>query len=680
MNGTVGMKVTVALCDLFKIRSNRNTVSQTIIFDDGIPSVLPVEELEESEHGLDVTFKPSEKYLGEFFIKCEMIEDYLRKMSYLIPDDLAFEFHATMLDGNERDIEYTSQTLDSNVKFLSSSIEFPTTDIIIETDNFDIEICFSYDKAVDDILIDSYCNYVVTTEGGTHITACIKALCEFFVREAKNLDPNSKYEVTFDDCRKGLVIAIAGWHYDPAFEGQHKSKVTNEDFLKEGKDCLKQALSDYFQRNNGLLRKIVAFLRKNVQVRLEAAKIKGTKIQKSKNTLDYMDIPGFRDITDPNDNAAAEILFTEGRSAAGAIDNIRNRKYQAVYEVRGVATNPYGMSLQKVMTVPLYRNMVRVLGCGIGPSFNIQNLRFRKIIILTDTDVDGSHITSLMLVFICHFLPELVTNGYVYKALSPLYQIDMNRIKKFYKGNNWLYSKKELYDISNNIIADNISIGIKCEDDTFVELSKKDKKHFLEVNSEYLMELNMLKSRAQGHPIVLEYATYYRYLYGNDVDKFKEAIEAKFPEVNYNITEQLVSGSYNREPVTLFVDTLFDKMSERVKSLMAMNDFFEFYYKNKNDKNSVYELTTIGQFFKEMDSMYKVDVRERFKGLGEADSELLFKTTINPKFRILIRYTIADMKDALASLKLYHGTSNDDREARRGILAESRISFADIDN
>ena len=117
---------------------------------------------------------------------------------------------------------------------------------------------------------------------------------------------------TFDDCKKGLVSVVAGWHYDPGFEGQHKSKVNNQDFLKLGKDCIKSALGEYFQRNNGTLRKIIGILRKNVQVRMEAAKIKGTKLAKPKNALDFMGIAGFEDITDPNYTTAAEILVAAG--------------------------------------------------------------------------------------------------------------------------------------------------------------------------------------------------------------------------------------------------------------------------------------------------------------------------------------------------------------------------------
>ena len=386
----VGMKVTVALSDTFLIRSNRNTVSQAIYFVDGEPTVYPVETLKKPKHGLEVSFKPSEKYLGELFVSVDMVEDYLRRMSYLIPSDLTLKLSTTDLDGVTRNMTYKAQGIDANVNYLSSNLEFPVTSISIETPDFDLDLAFSFDKSLDIPLIESYCNYVVTTEGGTHETAVNRALCEFFVREAKNLEPNSKYEVGYDDCRKGLVAVIAGWHFNPGFEGQHKSKVNNEDFVKVGKECIKTALTEYFQRNNGLLRRIIGFLRKNVQVRMEANKIKGVKMQKPKNALDYMGIKGFKDITNPNYTTASEILITEGDSAAGAVDNVRNRKFQAIYEVMGVVNNVDGCTVQQVMAMPVYHNLVKALGCGIGPTFNINNLRFKKIIILTDKPLSVS--------------------------------------------------------------------------------------------------------------------------------------------------------------------------------------------------------------------------------------------------------------------------------------------------
>lgn len=679
----VGMKVTVALTDFFKITSSRNTVSQSIIFNDGIPSIGDINSLTEPAHGLLVEFKPSEKYLGELHVTSEMIEDYLRRMSYLIPEGLSIPFISRDSNGNKREILYSSKPLSDAVTFISSETEFNPVELYIETADFDIEFAFSYDMKYDSTVIESYCNYVYTTEGGCHETTLIRALCEFFVKEARNLDPNSKYEVTYDDCKKGLVAVVAGWHFNPGFEGQHKSKINNDDFISVGKSCIKKALGDYFQRNNATLRKIIAILRKNVQARLEVNKIKTPKAAKMKSALDYMGINGFDDISDPNYTVASELLIAEGVSAVGAAKNIRNRKFQAVLGVMGVIDNVYTCSLEKILTIPVFVTIIKALGCGIANTFDITKLRYKKIIILVDSDVDGSNIASLLLVFFWRFMPELIKQGYVYKAISPLYTIDTYPIKKFYKGNSWLYSKKELYGVFNNIIANNISIAYKPNprvSDEVVEMSRDEKMRFLELNSEYLMEYNMLIARTSGHPIILEYAAHYRNLAGKDLKLFKKMIESKFPETNYDILEQSLTGSYEGQSISLLVDDLFDVISRRVRNLLDKNYFFTFYYKNENDKDGVYEETTIAQFFMAMEKLYDVTVLQRFKGLGEAKDSLLFMTTINPKLRRLIRFTVKDAQKVDEMMKMFHGKSENDRKLRRNIIATTDISYADIDN
>lgn len=278
-------------------------------------------------------------------------------------------------------------------------------------------------------------------------------------------------------------------------------------------------------------------------------------------------------------------------------------------------------------------------------------------------------------------MPELFEAGRIYKAISPLYKIDAYSIRKYYKGNYWTYSKKELYSIFNEIVLNNISIGLKVDDKgTFVELSKSQMRNFLEINSEYLMEYNMLIARTSGHEVVLEYAAYYRYIYKKNLDKFKNAIESKFPEVVFDISNQTLTGSYKGESVSLFVDDLFDVMAERINHLFSLNDFFEFYYRNKSDDASVYEKTSIAPFFREVRGRYAVNVDKRFKGLGEAGDELLFITTINPKLRRLVRLTIDNETDAKQMLSLFHGKKNEFREGRRQVINNSNISYADIDN
>ena len=146
-----------------------------------------------------------------------------------------------------------------------------------------MDMAFSYDSTLDDMVIDSYCNYVSTKEGGYHEQACQRAICDFFSRQAKQLDPNNKYEITYDDCRKGLIVVVNCHHTNPQFEGQHKSKVDNKDIATEGRQLMYQELTKYFDSNNALLRRIIQYLRQVAKIRMESTQIKTSVLKKPTN-------------------------------------------------------------------------------------------------------------------------------------------------------------------------------------------------------------------------------------------------------------------------------------------------------------------------------------------------------------------------------------------------------------
>ena len=309
----VGMTVTTALTDYFSVSSCRDMQMKTIEFIDGELRELPITKLKKDQHGTIVKFVPSEKYLGPINITTELVENYLRCLSYILRPDLKINFYGKK-KGFDKLVtrEYRYEGLSSNVKFISTSLEFEPIEIFFSNDNFDLDVSFSYDKTLDDTILNSYCNYVITTEGGNHELASQRAICEFFCREAKKLDPNNKYEVTFDDCKKGLIVCTNCRHINPVFEGQHKSKVSNRDLLSDGKRGLSEVLFKYFNNNNGLLRKIISYLRQISKIRSESNKIKGIQVKKVTTFLDDAEIEGFDNISDRSYSGYKELIITEG--------------------------------------------------------------------------------------------------------------------------------------------------------------------------------------------------------------------------------------------------------------------------------------------------------------------------------------------------------------------------------
>ena len=693
----VGLVVMAACSKYMSLTSYRGDKSKTVEIIDGVLKDHKPVKLKTPQHGLAVKFIPSSEYLkGDVNLECHMIQDYLRRMSYIMRGDLKINYYELSRELSDKDYAkgrsthtvYKRQGLGENVKFISQNLEFSPVEISSISEDFDLELAFSYDKTLDEFIVNSYCNYINTTEGGHHETVAQRAICDFFTREAKKLDPNSKYEVTFEDCRKGLIYCVNCKHKDPAFEGQHKSRVSNSDVLKEGKRMLTKELYNYFNSNNGLMRKIISYLRTIAKVRLESHKIKGITVKKQTTFLDDSEIPMWYPIADRNHSGYSEIIVAEGDSAAHAINTARNNRFQAVFGVQGVVTNVHGMTIDQIISgSKVFRNFVNVLGCGYGKNFDITKLKFNKIILMADADADGSYIDSLMLLFIVMYLPELIIQGKVYRAVPPLMLLNKKNVSKWYKGSPYAYSREEYYEIIDKVISSNTAIAIQENDSvknvTVTELKKKDYLKWLKMNAQYTSELDQLQARSACRVDVLEFVCYAKLVNGVNDDnesKFKKMIEKRFPEMNYNVLTHILNGSVEGESVTLVIDGIFWKSAKRFMNVLSLNPTIYIHVKNLNDRSDRYNKTTIGEFLFEMDRIYTIGIDSRYKGIGEMSSEVIFATTLNPRVRKLVRFNIEDMKATKEIFELLHGKKAEMRELRRKLLKDSPVSLMDLDN
>ena len=196
-----------------------------------------------------------------------------------------------------------------------------------------------------------------------------------------------KYEVIYEDCKKGLILAVNCRSVQPQFGGQTKEKVNNPAIRTDARKLMSKALEKYFIENQSVLKKIVDYLRKIARIRLEAHGIKGIDVKKTTSWIDDADIKEFTPLADRNSKGYKELILTEGLSAAGGIEAVRNAQYQAVFQLSGVVDNAFNQSLARALKNDTLRKLVKVLGCGIGSDFNIANLKWNKIIITTDKPI-----------------------------------------------------------------------------------------------------------------------------------------------------------------------------------------------------------------------------------------------------------------------------------------------------
>lgn len=701
----VGTTITAAMSDFYKIQCWREGQSRTVHLESDHLVDEGLQKCKDDKHGTYTEFIPSKKWLGKFDMEVADMDDYIRRLSYVMPDKVKIKYRTVNKKGKEAAKTVTRKGIAANVEYLSQSLEFnpvliaiPEQTIRLEDEDdveyFKLEFAFSYDRTTDETVTASFCDYVATKEGGTHEQVVIQALSSFFVRQAKALDPNAKYEVTSDDCKKGLIMAVNCDHSNPKFEGQHKSKVSQKNIITYGRAPIMDALGKFFETNNGLLRKIIIYLRMIARIRQDSHKVKTATIKKASTFLDDAEIKMFKSISDRNYSGYKEIIISEGDSSISALDAARNVVCQAIFGIRGVVTNTYGMSTNRVLESDTFRALTQVLGCGIDANFDLEKLKYDAVIIGSDSDVDGNFIASLICVFFACHMPGIVTSGKLYRVLPPLYRLDAKKMKSYGAGKDYIFDKKEYYDLFHKVIANSLKVKmVEPKTQTQVvngagevtELTKKQLLSVLDATTGYLDELRTLQKRSFCNRDVLEYICYFLVM-TQDAPKgtFEKLLHKKFPELNYAKEFNSIMGSYEGENISLIVDDIFLRMAHRLMHMIANLPAFYLLVKNAKDKEDPrpdkYDLMTFGQFMEMCDKSFMIDIEQRYKGIGEGKADITFPSMMNPKTRRLVRITMDDIEDAMKTIYLLHGPTEEMRKARREMLDKADITLADIDN
>ena len=274
--------------------------------------------------------------------------------------------------------------------------------------------------------IYGFCNNIFTQEGGTHITGFKSRFTQMVNSYARELGILKEKDANFTgaDTRNGMTAIVAIKHMDPIFEGQTKTKLGSEDAGKAVVNVLSEELTRYFDRNVETVKAIIGCAEKSARIRRAEEKARTNLLTKSKFSFDSNGKLANCESRVPEE---CEIFIVEGNSAGGTARNARKRRFQAILPIRGKILNVEKASIDKVLANAEIKTMINAFGCGFsegyGNDFDISKLRYHKIILMTDADVDGSHIDTLLLTFFYRFMPELIYNGHVYLAMPPLYKV-----------------------------------------------------------------------------------------------------------------------------------------------------------------------------------------------------------------------------------------------------------------
>src|ERR1700722_1619272 len=427
----VGASVVNALSEEFEVEVRRDGKLYYQRYERGVPQNKVEERGATKQRGTKTTFSPDPKIFPEIRFKYETISRYLRDMAYLnaglkicIKDERsgkAEEFHY------EGGIAEFVESLTAGNDQLGDVIFFKGV-----REGVDIEVALQWTNAFHEVMF-TYANNIHTVEGGTHLSGLRSALTRTinFYAQKNNLFKNKEMRLEGEDAREGLVSIISVKLPEPQFEGQTKTKLGNSEVEGMVAMLVNEKLGEYFEKNPSDARKIINRTVEAATAREAARKAKD--LVRRKGALDSGSLPGKLADCQERDPAHAELFIVEGASAGGSAKGARGRRTQAVRRLFGKVLNVERARIDKVLSSEKLRVLISALGMGVAGEKDLNKLRYHKIVIMTDADVDGSHIRTLWLTFFYRQFIEIIENGYLYVAQPPLFRAKKGKTERYLK-------------------------------------------------------------------------------------------------------------------------------------------------------------------------------------------------------------------------------------------------------
>ena len=424
----VGASVVNALSEWLEVKIHKDGKLYQQRYERG-KVMYPLKEIGVTDHnGTEVRFLPDKEIFEETEFDYNTLRQRLREMAFLTKGIKIVLRDNRLEEPKIRTFHYEGG-IKEYVEYLNKSKEKLYDDIIYcegQRGDVYVEVALQHNDSYQESTY-SFVNNITTPEGGTHVTGFKSGFAKLINSYARNelgLLKEKDANLSGADIRSGMQAIISVKHPDPQFEGQTKTKLSNTDVTKAVDDIVKEQLTVYFDRNYDVLKDIC-----DRAVSLSKKKA----LEKSKINLNKFSFEGNGKLAkqESNDSSKCEIFIVEGDSAGGSAKTARNRKYQAILPLRGKILNVEKKTVAKVLENAEIKALINAFGCGFmqgyGNDFDINKLNYDKIIIMTDADVDGAHIATLLLTFLYRFMPELIKQGYVYLAQPPLYKVEKNK-------------------------------------------------------------------------------------------------------------------------------------------------------------------------------------------------------------------------------------------------------------
>ncbi len=645
----------------------------------------PTSEMEQAgtakDTGTTINFLPDAEIFEELEWSRDMLVQRLRETAYLTrglrivlvderEGDLREEFYA---EGGIRDfVSYVNGAKDpvhKHIVYFESGVDDGSVEVAMQWNNSYVESVFSF------------ANNINTHEGGAHLTGFKSALTATLNRYArdKGLLKEKEDNLEGEDVREGLAAIISVKLREPQFEGQTKTKLGNPWVEGLVRQTVNAKLAEFFEENPTDAKQVIqkALAARNAR---QAAR-KARELTRRKSALDSGSLPGKLADCQINDPESAELFLVEGNSAGGTAKDARDRMFQAILPLRGKVINSEKNRINKVLSNIEIQSMITAIGTGIGDELDLSKLRYHRVIVMTDADVDGSHIRTLILTFLYRQMPELVERGHVYIAVPPLYRVKI--------GNQETYVEKESQ--FEDLLARERIKEMDVTDRSGDTQKFTEARYGRFVKSLHEFEGWAARLRADFGSAPANFVIAHRLVEteASVLGDLEEALGSLDPNgYEVSVIEQTPEGmrikvieretstaSHVAVPAELLASPVYAKLRDAYARLMAIVGAPPFHIAlGKKERTS----ETFEQLKHEVIDLAKEGIHvSRFKGLGEMNHEELRETTMDPANRMLIR---VDVEDAAAADRVFSMLMGDQVEPRRDFIERNakHVRFLDV--
>jgi DNA gyrase subunit B len=689
----VGASCVNALSEWLTVKIRKNEKLHELTFDRGAAR-FPLKVVGETQgRGTTVTFKPDATIFETTEYSYETLSARLRELAFLNKN---LKIHISDERTEKSQEFFYPEGIVSFVEFINKSKTRVHDEIIyinIEKSDTVVELALQWNDGYKENIY-TFANNINIHEGGTHLQGLKTALTKQINKAigTYNLSKDMKESLEGEDCREGLSCVISVKLHHPQFEGQTKTKLGNSEIKGIVENIVNERLGEYLERNPTQAKRICMKALEGARARIAAKKAR--ELTRRKSALDFSGLPGKMADCQEKDPALCELFLVEGDSAGGSAKQGRDRKTQAILPLKGKILNVEKARLDKMLDHDEIRTLITAMGTGLGEGneggIDIAKLRYHKIVIMTDADVDGAHIRTLLLTFFFRKMPIIIDKGYLYIAQPPLYKVKKGKSEFYIKDEKNLQLQLIDESLENSHLVTNSGTPLSKEDskriiqqmqrfgNVFKALSRKgDARVLNHIILENMAKVENLSSESSARLIAESVENFIQKSFSNGASQITSTITPDVGHIGYfklNIETKVGGARFNTILSKEVIEHPDMLEANKLSTFVAELGGRPFNVKTGDKVESFADPEVIvSAIFERGKEKFEI---QRYKGLGEMNPEQLWETTMDASKRTLLQVSV---EDAAAADQIFSILMGENVEPRREFIEKNALRVRNLD-